>query len=104
MDSRARLSPHPVATGHLRGQWSPSQLRELYKGGGLATARIAPADALAKRINRLRSLQKGGKYYAAVGLGSDTGGFNALPGPPAAGQPKLSYPFNAPFCSVALTR
>jgi hypothetical protein len=78
---------YPLVSSHTNtgGLWAPEELQQLYKGGGFATARIDDASALAPSLLSFR------RYGATgVGLGSDTGGFNALPGPAAnAGTHKL---------------
>jgi len=80
-----------VVSGHsdTGGLWTTQELRRLTALGGLASQRLAAPAELADRIvDRTR-------YRAtAVGLGTDTGGFASLPGPPtdAATNP-LPYPF-----------
>jgi microsomal dipeptidase-like Zn-dependent dipeptidase len=84
---------YPLVSSHTNtgGRWVPEELQQLYKLGGFATARIDDAPAL-------RTALLSFKRYGAtgVGLGSDTGGFNALPGPAAdAAKHPLRYPFRA---------
>jgi hypothetical protein len=84
---------YPLVSSHTGtgGLWVPEELQQLYKLGGFATARIDDAPALASNILLF-------KRYAAtgVGIGTDTGGFNALPGPAAdAGAHPLRYPFRS---------
>jgi hypothetical protein len=63
------------------GLWTRRELDRLFALGGYATARLDDAPKLAHDVVR---------FGHVVGLGSDTGGFNSLPGP---GQPPLRYPF-----------
>ena len=61
---------------------------------GIGDARNAPA--LAAKIRRLRREGRGRRNIPAVALGTDTGGFAALPGPRAdAGRHPLRYPFKS---------
>jgi microsomal dipeptidase-like Zn-dependent dipeptidase len=82
---------YPLISSHTNtgGFWTESDLRRLYALGGYATSRLDDADKLAGAINRYRRFRSANRYLG-VGLGSDTGGFNALPGPPKA---PLAYPF-----------
>jgi microsomal dipeptidase-like Zn-dependent dipeptidase len=97
---------YPLVSSHTGtgGEWTPSQLRRLYALGGLASARIDQSPDLAARVNQLRGYRSD-KYYLGIGLGSDTGGFNAQPAPrdDAASDP-LQYPFKALYCNVTLRR
>ena len=84
---------YPLVSSHTGtgGLWVPQELSRLYKLGGFATATIDDASKLAPKILSF-------KRYAAtgVGIGSDTGGFNALPGPAAdAAKHPLRYPFRS---------
>lgn len=93
----AEAAHYPLVSSHTGtgGAWTPSQLRRLYAIGGLASARSADATGIAKRIGQLRSAVGGGQFFCA-GLGTDTGGFNALPAARAdAGAHPLHYPFHA---------
>jgi hypothetical protein len=75
------------------GFWTSSDLRRLYALGGFATARPDQPPKLADRIVTLCGFHGGG--HAGVGLGTDTGGFNSLPGPrPDASKHPLKYPFH----------
>jgi microsomal dipeptidase-like Zn-dependent dipeptidase len=82
---------YPLVSSHTDtgGLWTPDELRRLYGVGGFAVARVDEAAALPDKIlgfGRYRSLNR----TFGVGMGTDTGGFNSLPGP----QPGLlSYPF-----------
>jgi len=119
LSERARLSvlslaearDYPLLSSHTNtgGLWTSSDLRRLYKLGGFATARPDKAANLAKDINSFRAYQRPHQLLG-VGLGTDTGGFNAAPGPDPAAQTKpLRYPFRAYssrvqfFCELAGT-
>jgi microsomal dipeptidase-like Zn-dependent dipeptidase len=93
----AEASHYPLVSSHTGtgGEWTPAQLRRLAAVGGLASARPETGPALAKKIVGL-SKYGGRAGYFCGGLGSDTGGFNALPGtrPDARAHP-LRYPFKS---------
>jgi microsomal dipeptidase-like Zn-dependent dipeptidase len=74
------------------GFWTDSDLERLYALGGFATARPDTPARLAATIDAYRKFEKPGRFVG-VGLGSDTGGFNALPGPSSDGT--LKYPFRS---------
>jgi microsomal dipeptidase-like Zn-dependent dipeptidase len=77
------------------GFWTPSDLERLYALGGFATARPDTAAKLAATIGAYRRYERPGRFIG-VGLGSDTGGFNALPEPdPDAARQPLTYPFRS---------
>ncbi len=102
----AERKGYPLISSHTGtgGAWTPAQLRRLYRLGGLASARLATAPELAAEINRLRHYRDH-RHYFGVGIGSDTGGFNALPGPRSDAQSHpLRYPFKAYYCNVKLHR
>jgi microsomal dipeptidase-like Zn-dependent dipeptidase len=85
---------YPLVSSHTGtgGAWAPSELRRLYAIGGFATATPDQPPALAQKIVGMTAYRSP-KHYFGVGLGTDTGGFSALPGPdPAA---KLRYPFRS---------
>jgi microsomal dipeptidase-like Zn-dependent dipeptidase len=96
---------YPLVSSHTGtgGEWTAAQLRRLYDNGGLATATLAEARQLAAKIRRLGSYRSH-KHYFGVGLGSDTGGFNALPGPPPKSSHPLHYPFTPFYCDVTVSR
>lgn len=88
---------YPVISSHTNtgGIWTPSDLRRLYALGGFATARPTNAAALAKDILSFQPYRRPGQLLG-VGLGTDTGGFNASPGPdPSVATKPLHYPFKA---------
>jgi microsomal dipeptidase-like Zn-dependent dipeptidase len=102
----AEREGYPLISSHTGtgGAWTPAQLRRLYELGGLASATLATAPELAAKINKLGHYRDRGHYFG-VGIGSDTGGFNALPGPRSdAGSHPLHYPFKAYYCDVKLHR
>jgi hypothetical protein len=80
---------YPLVSSHTNtgGFWTDADLRRLYAQGGFAVARLDDADKLPDEINRYRRFQSPNRYLG-VGLGSDTGGFNELPG-----AASLDYPF-----------
>lgn len=85
---------YPLVSSHTNtgGIWTDSDLRRLYKIGGFATARPDNAAGLASTILSFRS--KGDVF--GVGIGTDTGGFSAAPGPdPAAEEKPLKFPFKS---------
>jgi microsomal dipeptidase-like Zn-dependent dipeptidase len=100
MSERARLAvlkmaekrDYPLVSSHTNtgGFWTNSDLRRLYALNGFATARPDEAPALADRIVTLCGFHGGNR---GVGLGTDTGGFSSLPGPPDASQGSVKYPF-----------
>jgi hypothetical protein len=88
---------YPLVSSHTNtgGLWTADELRRLYAGGGFAAARIDDAAKLPGSILSFRRFAVAG-HVAGVGLGTDTGGFNALPGPAAdAAKRPLRYPFRA---------
>jgi hypothetical protein len=92
----------PLVSSHTGtgGTWVPVELQQLYKLGGFATATLDDAPALRDKLLSFK------RYGATgVGIGSDTGGFNALPAP-AAGAAKhpLRYPFRSFDGRVKFTR
>jgi microsomal dipeptidase-like Zn-dependent dipeptidase len=93
----ARRHDYPLVSSHTGtgGSWTPAELRRLYASGGLATATPDAAPELGAKI-RSFSRYRTGDHYFGVGLGTDTGGFSSLPGPPedAAANP-LVYPFRS---------
>jgi hypothetical protein len=103
MSERARLAvlkmaearDYPLVSSHTDtgGTWTPSDLRRLYALGGFATATLSDATSLPARILRFRPYRNRNLRFG-VGLGTDTGGFNELPGPREdASQDPLHYPF-----------
>jgi microsomal dipeptidase-like Zn-dependent dipeptidase len=105
LSERARLTVlqmaearhYPLVSSHTNtgGFWTPSDLRRLYALGGFATARPATAEQLAQTILSFLPYARPGQLLG-VGLGTDTGGFNAAPGPdPGATSKPLHYPFRS---------
>jgi len=84
-----------VVSGHsdTGGRWTTSELRRLTALGGVASQRLASAPELADAIVA-RARYRAPRRFFGVGLGTDTGGFAALPGPAAdAATDPLPYPF-----------
>jgi hypothetical protein len=114
MSERARLAVLKIAEAHdyplvsshtdTGGFWTKSDLQRLYALGGFATARLDDPMQLADTILKFRR-EKSPSHYFGVGLGSDTGGFSELPGPPSdvATNP-LQYPFHSYMGSVEFSR
>jgi microsomal dipeptidase-like Zn-dependent dipeptidase len=85
----AEARGYPLVSSHngTGGRWVPSQLRRLQALGGYVSTTLDDAPALAAKVDGL------GRYgFRGVGLGSDTGGFNSLPGPASS---RLTYPFRS---------
>jgi hypothetical protein len=102
----ARRHRYPLVSSHTGtgGYWTPHQLHLLYSLGGMAAARADAAPALASRIEELGNYRSK-RHYFGVGLGTDTGGFSSLPGPPPdAAQTPVTYPFRGYFCNVTFQR
>ena len=108
----AEAAHYPLVSSHTGtgGAWTPSQLRRLYRLGGIASARPDTAPRLAATILDL-GRYRSPKFFFGAGLGTDTGGFNESPGPrPDASQHPLRYPFrsydgNVTFvCQISGTR
>jgi hypothetical protein len=91
----AKKQRYPLVSSHTGtgGEWTPKQLRELRRLGGISS--VTPG-APTEMIHRVAELRRGSGADVAVALGTDTGGFADLPGPPedAAANP-LHYPFRA---------
>ena len=92
----AEARHYPLVSSHTGtgGEWTTAQLRRLYALGGLASATPETAPELARKIARFRGDVGSGHF--ACGLGTDTGGFNALPGARADAR---SHPLRYPFTS-----
>jgi len=84
---------YPLLSSHNNtgGIWTADDLRRLHDGGGYVSATPDQAAPLAAKIDDLR------RYgFTGVGLGTDTGGFAALPAPEAdAATNPLRYPFRS---------
>lgn len=93
---------YPLVSSHTGtgGFWTPDDLRRLYGVGGFAVARLDDATKLPDAVLALRRYRTVNRTFG-VGIGSDTGGFNELPGP----QPgPLAYPFKAYRGAVTFSR
>jgi hypothetical protein len=95
---------YPLVSSHTGtgGLWTADELTRLYAQGGFASATI---DDAAKLPGKILAFTRYGGARAGVGLGTDTGGFNALPAPAsdAASKP-LAYPFRSYDGRVRFTR
>ena len=101
----ARAAGYPVVSGHTDtgGEWTPAQLRLLYRLGSLASATPETAPGLAAKVLRLR--RGSARRRPAVALGTDTGGLAALPGPRrGSGVRPLAYPFRSYDGRLRFTR
>ena len=92
---------YPLVSSHTGtgGFWTPDDFRRLYGVGGISAATIDDAPALVQKILDRRRYQSVNKTFG-VGIGTDTGGFNSLPGP----QTGVTYPFRAYRGDVEFTR
>jgi microsomal dipeptidase-like Zn-dependent dipeptidase len=93
----AEARNYPVISSHTGsgGVWTASDLERLYSVRGFATARPDTAANLARTILSFRRFKREGEPLG-LGLGTDTGGFAASPGPdPAAEERPLRYPFRS---------
>ena len=93
----AQANHYPLVSSHngTGGSWSPAQLTALYRLGGMVAVTPDTASNLANKILALRQYTAPGQYFG-VGLGTDTGGLGAQPGPRAdAGIHPLHYPFRS---------
>jgi microsomal dipeptidase-like Zn-dependent dipeptidase len=88
---------YPLISSHTGtgGLWTEGELTRLFALGGFATATIDDAAKMPGKVLAFKS--------QSVGLGSDTGGFNALPAPDPAAKP-LPYPFRSFTGRVRFTR
>src|SRR5262245_3682692 len=93
----AKRRRYPLVSSHTGtgGAWTPTQLKLLYKLGGIAAATPDTASGLAAKIESFKPDRAKGRYFG-VALGTDTGGFSSLPGPRVdAAQSPLLYPFRS---------
>ena len=103
----AAKAHYPLISSHngTGGEWTPAELRELYKLGGFAAVTPDVAPALAHKILTMSRYDKPANGFIGVGLGTDTNGFNSLPGPrPDAKAYPLRYPFTSYDGSATFTR
>jgi len=92
----AESRQYPIVSSHTNtgGLWTDAELDRLYAIGGIATARVDQAPALAARILELQQYRND-HFYFGVGFGTDTGGFASLPAPrDDAARSPLAYPFS----------
>ena len=105
LSQKARESVLAIAAARLPGRFQPYEHRRRMGARAAetpvcarqpASATPETAPALAAKIRRLRREGRGRRNIPAVALGTDTGGFAALPGPRAdAGRHPLRYPFKS---------
>jgi microsomal dipeptidase-like Zn-dependent dipeptidase len=95
----AAARTYPLLSSHNNtgGFWTPDDLRRLHDLGGYVSATPDQAAALAAKIDDLAS-----HGFTGVGLGTDTGGFAALPAPEAG--TRLRYPFRSYDGKVRFSR
>jgi hypothetical protein len=104
--SIAARNHYPLISSHngTGGEWTPAELRKLYKLGGYASVTPDDAPQLAAKILRMAKFARHG-LYPGVGIGTDTGGFSSQPGPRAdSAQHPLRYPFKSYDGGVTFTR
>ena len=92
----AEARHYPLVSSHTGtgGFWTASDLERLAAIGGFATATLDEPAALAGKVLAIQRSGGGGAF--GVGLGTDTGGFNELPGPDRSpGHKALAYPFRS---------
>jgi hypothetical protein len=101
----AEAKGYPLVSSHTGtgGEWTPAQLERLYRLGGLATIRPDSAPQMTTDLRKLERSAAGGGG-TAVALGTDTGGFSALPGPHDPSAKPLKYPFRSFICDVRFVR
>jgi microsomal dipeptidase-like Zn-dependent dipeptidase len=103
----AAKAHYPLISSHngTGGEWTPAEVRELYKLGGFAAVTPDVASALAQKILTMAQYDKPADGFVGIGLGTDTNGFSSLPGPrsDATAHP-LRYPFTSYDGSVTFTR
>jgi hypothetical protein len=95
---------YPLISSHTNtgGLWTASDLRRLYALAGFATATIDDVKTVAARVVEFKPFAAG-RDGLGVGIGSDTGGFNALPAPDDGdGSGPFKYPFRAYLCGLVL--
>jgi microsomal dipeptidase-like Zn-dependent dipeptidase len=93
----AERNDYPLVSSHngTGGAWTAGQLERLYSLGGFASVTPDQAPELADKILEQRRLRDRGRFFG-VGLGTDTGGFSSLPGPPPEAETNpLDYPFRS---------
>ena len=92
----AKRERYPLVSSHTGtgGEWTAPQLRLLRRLGGISSVTPGSAAEMIARVAQLR--RESGDALTGVALGSDTGGFAELPGPPsAAAANPLAYPFRS---------
>jgi microsomal dipeptidase-like Zn-dependent dipeptidase len=103
----AAKAHYPLISSHngTGGEWTPAELRELYRLGGFAAVTPDVAPTLAQKILTMAHYDKPANGFVGIGLGTDTNGFSSLPGPRSdAKSHPLRYPFTSYDGSVTFTR
>ncbi len=95
----AAQAHYPLISSHngTGGEWTPAELTRLLALGGFAAVTPDQAPALAAKILAMSRVG-----FRGVGIGTDTGGYASLPGPPTTGL--LRYPFKSYNGRVTFTR
>jgi hypothetical protein len=102
----AAKAHYPLISSHngTGGEWSPAELVKLLKLGGFVAVTPTEAPELATKILNMAAYRDRSRFFG-VGIGTDTGGLGALPGPRAdANQHPLRYPFKSYDGKVTFTR
>ncbi|MFL5894673.1 MAG: membrane dipeptidase [Thermoleophilaceae bacterium] len=101
----AEARRYPLVSSHTGtgGLWTPLDLKRLYALGGIASATIDDAPALRDKVLSYRGYRVPGQVFG-VPVGTDTGGFNALPGPTQGQKVSFRYPFRAYHCDLVFGR
>ena len=92
----AEARGYPLVSSHTNtgGLWTPPELRRLFGVGGFAAATVDDAPKLPAKLLAFRRFTA--RRPLPVGMGTDTGGFAALPAPDtSAGRVPLAYPFRS---------
>jgi microsomal dipeptidase-like Zn-dependent dipeptidase len=103
----AAKARYPLISSHngTGGEWTPAELRRLYRLGGFAAVTPDIAPTLAAKILTMATYDRPRNGFVGIGLGTDTNGFASLPGPrPDAATQPLTYPFRSYDRSVTFVR
>jgi hypothetical protein len=103
----AAKAHYPLISSHngTGGEWTADELHKLYALGGFAAVTPDVAPTLASKILAMAGNDTSAHGFVGIGLGTDTNGFAAQPGPRAdAATNPLKYPFRSFDGSVTFTR